>query len=265
MTALWASSQELSVDIDSAMVKINENEFDSLRIDIPALELPHYATPVPTLPHNFMDVPNANNSLQVNPNFYDKSKVMAKPELGGFWVSGGRSQMPGLMATEAGKVGYSLQAGRLTFAPYASAAKYGYFGGLTTSYGYGGTLNFIINEHFSITAFGEYDTYHIGYGGRPINPAVFNGMGSSRFGGFVTWEISDKVGVDAGMQRVYDPATGRWQNVPIVSPYLKLGGQKMGFDVGGLLYQIFHNASSSFNGGSAPGPMRGAPRAVPRR
>lgn len=267
MTATWASGQELKAMVDSTDIQIKEEQIDSIRIDTPMLELPHYVTPVPTLPHNFMDVPNSNNLLQVNPNFYDKSKVMAQPDLGGFWVSGSRSQMPGLMGVEEGKVGYLLQTGRFSFAPFASAAKYGYFGGLTTSYGYGGTLNFIINEHFTITAFGQYDTYNFGYGGRPINPAVLNGVGSTRYGGFVTWEISDKVGIDAGLQRVYDPMTGRWQNVPIVSPYLKVGGQKMGFDVGGLLYQIFHNASASFNGssGGPTGPMIGAPRAVPRR
>lgn len=263
---LGASAQEAQM----------QAEVDTLGLERPvapgasqeSLDLPQFATPVLMLPEHFLDVPNPEMPLRVNPKFYEADKVSAAPYLYGFWAAGSRSQMPGLMGIESGQIGYMLQAGRFTFMPYASAAKYGYYGGLTSAFGYGGTLSFMINEHLSLTAFGEHYSTRYGYGWGPMNPAVMNAIGSNRFGGFVTWEISEKLGVNAGAQRVYDPARAVWRTVPIVEPYIKINKQKLGVDVGGLLYELFRGASNSFNGGGGMPGGGGAPmmpRANPRR
>ena len=50
--------------------------------------------------------------------------------------------------------------------------------------------------------------------------------------------------MEMGVQRYYNPLRGGWETVPIAAPYFKFNnGAKFGIDVGGLLYEIFRDAS----------------------
>ena len=51
-------------------------------------------------------------------------------------------------------------------------------------------------------------------------------------------DMSRRFGMEMGVQRYYDAMRGRWETVPVVIPYYNFDKFKLGFDVGGLLYEI---------------------------
>ena len=76
---------------------------------------------------------------------------------------------------------------------------------------------------------------------------------------------NDKWGVDVGAQNVRDFQSGRSATMPIIRPFYNYHGQKLGIDLGGLLYQLFENMSINLNGnGSGYSPsMNTMPAPVP--
>ncbi len=144
--------------------------------------------------------------------------------------------MPGLMGVDAGVVQYNWNVGNLRFTPEVFVNRYGWFRGVTTQYDAGGTLSFDFNPTFSITLFGSYASY-----AWAPNPAVLSNMATSRFGGFLTWNINDYWGVDIGAQRVRNGMSGQWETIPIMMPYYKLGKAKIGIDAGSILHEVLRD------------------------
>ena len=88
----------------------------------------------------------------------------------------------------------------------------------------------------SVTAFGNYES-------APFWSNARRG-GYGAFGGYMTFKTNnDKWGVDVGAQNVRDFQTGRSATLPIIRPFYNYHGQKLGIDLGGLLYQLFENMS----------------------
>ena len=103
---------------------------------------------------------------------------------------------------------------------------------------YGGTaeVGYMINDNMSVTAFGNYES-------APFWSNARRG-GYGAFGGYMTFKTNnDKWGVDVGAQNVRDFQTGRSATLPIIRPFYNYHGQKLGIDLGGLLYQLFENMS----------------------
>ena len=62
--------------------------------------------------------------------------------------------------------------------------------------------------------------------------------------GSIGMDMSEHFGMELGVQRYYNPLRGGWETVPIAAPYFRFNnGAKFGFDVGGLLYEIFRDTS----------------------
>lgn len=192
------------------------------------------------------DVPSA-NGLSVNPDavripatgYVPGVAVLRSWGSGGVYATGGRQSLVGLMGIETGTLNFGQRVGAFTLSLFGSATKYGYLRGLSTSYGFGGSISYDINEHFGITVFGA---YHSATG---INQAAMTGYVSApTFGGYIDWRISSHWGVKAGAQSYRSIAYGRWETQPIVMPYYRTsGGAEIGLDVGGILYQIVRSAS----------------------
>ena len=66
---------------------------------------------------------------------------------------------------------------------------------------------------------------------------------------------SSKFGVKAGAQTYRSIMDNSWHTQPMVVPYFRLGGNDIGIDVGGILYNIFVNA----NGGKRSNPTIAPP------
>ena len=100
------------------------------------------------------------------------------------------------------------------------------------SLGASGTLSYRANDRLTLNVFGG---YHSGY---------VPGRQSYHFGGTIGMDISEHFGMEMGVQRYYNPLRSGWETVPIATPYYKFNnGAKFGFDVGGLLYEIFRDNS----------------------
>lgn len=118
------------------------------------------------------------------------------------------------------------------------------------TYSFNGSLMYTINGNISVSAFGLYES-------SPFFSRNSTNRASMLYGGYMTLKTNnDKWGVDVGAQTYRDPATGQSATLPIFRPFYNLNGQKLGFDLGGLLYQLFHSLSVSNNGG---GYYEGAP------
>lgn len=178
---------------------------------------------------------------------------------GGVYGSGGAMSMPGLIAVESGRLALEQELGRFTLTAYGEALKYGYFRGLSTTYGFGGSLTYHASDRLSLTLFGSYYSPL-----RALTPAMAGYMNLPSVGAYADYSFSDRWGVKAGVQSYRSMITGRWETQPIVMPYFKVSGDHaIGVDVGGMLYQIIRSAASdsrnSYSNPTIPPPLTRVP------
>lgn len=168
---------------------------------------------------------------------------------GGLFGSAGQRSLPGMMGIESGSIFLVQQAGRFTFTAHGDAVKYGYFGGLQTIYGFGGSISYDFSDRVGITLFGSYYTpLH-----RGMTPGMQGYTSIPNFGGYVDYRFSDHWGVKVGGQAYRSSVNNRMEAQPIVMPYYRLSkNAELGIDVGGILYNIIKN---NRNGGARGGNM----------
>ncbi|MGM9804705.1 MAG: hypothetical protein ACI308_11085 [Muribaculaceae bacterium] len=123
------------------------------------------------------------------------------------------------------------------------------------TYGFNGSVMYTVNGNMSLNVFGMYES-------SPFFSRGSNGA-MALYGGYMTLKTNnDKWGVDMGAQTYRDIRSGRSVTMPIFRPFYNMNGQKLGIDLGGLLYNIFQNLSVNVNGGYNNGyvPAAGAAR-----
>ncbi len=174
---------------------------------------------------------------------------------GSISASGAATLLPGMMGIESGRLNFSQSAGAVTFTAWAEAMKYGYFRGLQSGWGFGGTLGYRINDRWSVTLFGEYySPVH------PLTPGMAESMSIPRFGGYASYNFNDHWGISVGAQASRSLFTNRWETSPIVMPYYRVNRKvSLGIDVGGILYNAVRSYIESRDSRHEPVPM-GAPR-----
>jgi len=167
--------------------------------------------------------------------------VIASWQNGAIWADGSAIHFPGMAGVESATAGISQRIGRVSLSAYGTATKYGYFRGLSTQWTVGGSLQWQFAPRLGITLFGSYSTgaYRIG-----MAPGVAEMLAMPSFGGYLSWDITDKFGVDVGASATYNNL-GRWEARPIVAPYLRTGSAKISVDVGGIMYELLRSSSSS--------------------
>lgn len=138
-----------------------------------------------------------------------------------------------------------------------SAAKYVFDAGMGNRFAVSGLLSYSFNDYVSAYLFGSYTPSYNFY-----SPAMMPYLGYSNFGGAFSF-ANEYVGVDVGMKRYLDPFSGRWETQPIVMPFVNVNGQKMGFDVGRLLQDVFRSFLFNASQKELPSPpdfhVKGAP------
>lgn len=159
------------------------------------------------------------------------------------WYRGGISgftgseSLPGMMGIEQGRISLYQSVGNFTFTAYGEALKYGFYRGLRTSTGFGGSIGYMLNDNVSFTVFGSYYTSP-----GSMLPSMAGYTSIPMFGGYADFSLGDRWGVQVGAQSYRSVMTQRWETQPIVTPYFKLSKDtKIGVDVGGILYQLVHN------------------------
>jgi hypothetical protein len=191
------------------------------------------------------------------PAFYPGQANLLQWGSGGIIAAGGTNSMPGLMGMESAVLNYYQRVGRFMFTAYGSATKIGYFRGLSTQWGYGGSLTYQASDNLSFTAFGSYAT-KAGFS----QPALLGYADYPSFGGYANIRFGQsRFGVKVGAQSYYGLGSKHWQSQPIVMPYYRLAnGAELGIDVGGILYNVLSNA---FDKSKGYNPAMNAPNAAP--
>lgn len=123
-----------------------------------------------------------------------------------------------------------------------------------------GQLNWHPSPYFEATVFGAY------------SPGSFMStmdMGQSfEWGGYLTFQTDTNVkfGVDVGARQTYDYLFGH-ELVPIVQPFVKVGGAKIGIDLGPMIKEAQRKNKGGYGGGAnpIPQPIKAIPPVSPRR
>lgn len=109
-----------------------------------------------------------------------------------------------------------------------------------------GTLFYRPSERVTFKFFGSYDVGNS------------YGMSTSIYGATMTVDMSERFGMEMGVQRYYDGMRRRWETVPVVIPYYHFDKFTLGLDVGGILYEILRNVV--FDKPQSNGPTMAPPR-----
>lgn len=158
----------------------------------------------------------------------------------GFYGSGSQTTLPGFGRMNQVAFGYQyaltdyleVQAG-------VSAIKYSFPMSVGASFGASGSLIYHPSGRFRLTAFGTF------------TPADRYGFHQNSYGLTMGYDFTDRLGIEAGVRRYYDPQRG-WQTAPVATPYYKFNKFTLGVDVGGILYEVLRNMVVRNRQGNSP-------------
>lgn len=186
-----------------------------------------YATAFPNRhEYNFVMNPYSRN--------WSSSGVIATVGSGYLAGTGSFTAMPALGNVGEATMSFTQPVGdRLVLTAGLAGSKYHFGRDVWNSYGVYGRASFQLSERLSLSAFGQYYTDR-----RPGQVAALPYMGDTRYGGTLGIKMSERVSLDVGAQRYYDPYTRQWRTVPIIAPTVNVMGQPISVDVGGLVSQI---------------------------
>jgi len=272
-SASWASAQEVG---DSVYVQgLSEEEI--LEITTPRrteswdLTTPRetalFSDPlagVQTMDHSQGSVPlppPTERRYVISPhlNIYGVPKGSTLPTWGTGYVYGSNSHQASLLYgyRASASMGVYQQLGeRLSVNGGVTLSKYSVY--YNTAHFYG-SATWRMNRYMDVTAFGGYMP------GTFFSPIQIGP--SFNWGGYLDLHTDTDVpfGVDLGANTTYDPFFGH-ETTPIVRPYVKVGGSKIGFDFGPMIRNAYEKSIHD-NGGfqAVPKPVKIMPQVGPRR
>lgn len=153
--------------------------------------------------------------------------------------SGEQTSVPGIGRFNNASLGYQHAFNqRLTLQLGVDAMKINMIHSTGQAFSTSGALRYQASDRVAFKVFGSYaigNTY---------------GMDTHRYGATMSLDMSERFGMEVGVQRYYDAYRGRWETVPVVIPYYNFDKFKLGLDVGGILYEILRNTVLDNKGGS---------------
>lgn len=183
---------------------------------------------------------------QTNPSLlfrgdYRTSGILKQFSNAALFASGGQTSVPGIGRFNEASLGYEQELNQklaLQLSMNALKINMAHFAG--QSFSASGALIYQASDRVAFKVFGSYD----------IGNSY--GMSTDRYGATMSLDMSDRFGMEMGVQRYYNEFRGQWETVPVAIPYYKFDKFKLGFDVGGLLYEILRNTvfDSKDEGGS---------------
>ena len=190
---------------------------------------------------------------QTNPSLlfrgdYSTSGVLRQFPHGMLFGSGGQTSVSGIGRFNNASLGYQHAFNqRLTLQLGVDAMKINMIHSTGQAFSTSGALRYQASDRVAFKVFGSYaigNTY---------------GMDTHRYGATMSLDMSERFGMEVGVQRYYDAYRSRWETVPVVIPYYNFDKFKLSLDVGGILYEILRNTVFDNRGGSG-----GATIAPPR-
>lgn len=175
---------------------------------------------------------------------YNSGGVIKSWQTGYVFGMGGYNTLTGIGSIGNAQIGISQTFDRLTVSGGVSANKYNLANGVFNNFGVFGTASYRLTDKIHLNVFGSYYQNNNFYGA-----AAMPYLNNSNYGATMSFVLSNRFDMEVGAQRYYDTYSRIWKTIPIVVPSFRLNnGQKIGFDVGGLLYSIFESLSVNLNG-----------------
>lgn len=169
----------------------------------------------------------------------------------GFGIMGRNTyeEHPHLLVTNGVALGLSRDFGQLSFNIYGSVNMYSYNLARDKQFGIEGDFTYTFNDNVSATVFGQFYDKVPAY-----SMAAYPFVDTQRFGGYMTVH-SDRVGVDLGVEKYYDPMRMEWITQPIVTPKVKLWDSVyIGVPLGGAIRYGYDRAMQKRMMKNAPPP-----------
>lgn len=208
----------------------------------PTYSMPHFSLKDP------LYLPYSTNPSPLFRGDYSTGGMLRQFPRSVLYGSGGQTSLPGMGRFNNASLGYQHALGdKFTLQLGVDATKINMTHTTGQAFSTSGALLYRPSERMAFKVFGSY--------------AVGNtyGMDTHRYGATMSLDMSDRFGMEVGVQRYYDSMRGRWETVPIVIPYYNFNKFKLGIDVGGLLYEILRDVVFDKRGGAG-----GATIAPPR-
>lgn len=89
-----------------------------------------------------------------------------------------------------------------------------------------GLLSYKLQDKLTFHTFGSY------------SQSISSNFKSYQYGASMSYDITDKFGVELGAQRYYNSAINRWETDPIIVPYYKFNKVNIGMDFGGITKEV---------------------------
>lgn len=195
-----------------------------------ALYLPYYTNPSPLYKGD-----------------YSTDGVIKQFPRGVLFGAGGQTSIPGIGRFNDASIGYRHAFNeKFMLELGANAMKINMDHITGQAFSTSGTLFYRPSERVTFKVFGSYDignTY---------------GMGRKHYGASIAFDMSDRFGMEVGVQRYYDARSGRWETSPVVIPYYHFNKFTLGVDVGGIVHEILRNVI--FDNKPRNNPTFGPPR-----
>ncbi len=218
----------------------------------------HSPLPFQNLSENFSDFSLKDEirlPYQVNPSLlfrgdFSTGGVMQQFSHGKVFGSGAQTSVPGIGRFNNASLGYRhVFNDRWALQLRADAMKINMSRITGQAFSTSGRLTYRASDRIAFNVFGSYD----------IGNSY--GMSTDRYGATMSLDMSDRFGMEVGVQRYYDAMRGRWETVPVAIPYYRFEKFKLGLDVGGILYEllrnvVFDNRGGDFGGGPTIRPPR---------
>lgn len=154
---------------------------------------------------------------------------------------------PGMMNKATGTLGVSVQNEKLSFYVGGIVNKYSFYSGLIRQPGIHGSFTYRFSSPLSFTAYAYYygrNAMPMMPDGSPMPPSMLGYYDVSRFGGYLNYRATEKLGILMGGQMVERHGPRNYYEVePIATPYINVGrGKKkigIGLPVGQIIYGLF--------------------------
>ena len=193
---------------------------------------------------------------QTNPSLlfrgdYSTGGVLHQFDRGALFGSGSQTSMAGIGRFNSASLGYQhIFNEQFELQVRANALKLNMSHITGQAFSTSGAFLYHPSDRVTLKVFGSYD----------IGNSY--GMSTHSYGATMSVDMSDRFGMEMGVQRYYDAMSGRWETVPVMIPYYRFDKFTLGLDVGGIVYEILRNVVFDKNRGigGPSGPTIGPPR-----
>lgn len=205
-----------------------------------------------TFKRSFGQLPYQTNPSLLFKGDYRTGGVLQRWENGTLFASGSQTSIPGIGRFNDASLNYQHALNdRFSFQVGIDAMKINRM--LTTGQVFttSGSLMYRASDRIGFKVFGSYDLGNS------------YGMSTNRYGATMIMDMTDRFGMEVGVQRYYNSMRGGWETVPVAIPYYKFNEKfKLGVDVGGIIYEILRSTvfkPQNWGGGATIAPPRFQP------